>query len=278
MYRAFVALPDGRRVLVTDTITILEPGDAGAVVVSGSHGGTSSAQFVKGRGLAAVFYNDAGIGQNRAGIRALDELDGIGLPALAVAHDSARIGDGRDTWDHGRVSHANAAALAAGAAPGMTVQAAALALRPVAVPGGRMEEPVLNRREVPLGGGSLLVLDSVSMLREGDRGRFVLTGSHGGAVSGEFALRHRPALVVFNDAGGGRDDAGRAALPRLEAAGIAALAVDAATGEIGHPLHMLDHGVVSAANAAARELGMGTGALKPQLAALLAQPSRINGK
>ncbi|MHB8494974.1 MAG: hypothetical protein ACYC9Z_01955 [Casimicrobiaceae bacterium] len=48
--------------------------------------------------------------------------------AAAVAHTRARIGDAQDAWDHGILSHVNAAASALGFAPGDRV-AVALAKR-----------------------------------------------------------------------------------------------------------------------------------------------------
>ncbi len=112
------------RVIVIDSITQLALVDAGAIVVSGSHGGTSSAAFALERPLKLVFFNDAGVGKDAAGIAALALLQARGVAAATVAHDSARIGDALDAWQHGVVSHANAAALALGVRVGSSVQAA----------------------------------------------------------------------------------------------------------------------------------------------------------
>ena len=116
------------RVLVVDSITQLDAGDAGAVVVSGSHGGTSSAEFALAVPLRLVFFNDAGVGKDGAGIAALALLQARGAAAAMVAHDSARIGDALDAWQHGRVSHVNAAARSLGVDVGQAVSAAAQAL------------------------------------------------------------------------------------------------------------------------------------------------------
>ncbi len=108
---------DGR-VIIVDSITQLAADDAGAIVVCGSHGGTSAGTFALAVPLAAVFFNDGGVGKDDAGIAALDMLQARGVPAGTVAHTSARIGDAQDAWDHGVVSHVNAAARALGFAPG----------------------------------------------------------------------------------------------------------------------------------------------------------------
>lgn len=256
MRRAFVRIGT-QRILVSDTITILEPEDDGSIVVCGSHGGVSSAQFVMGRAFKAVFYNDAGIGKADAGVAGLMVLERLGLPALAVSHESAEIGDGDDAWRHGVVSRANMPAMSCGIKLGSSVYATAakLAQLPV-VKTTTATTPSLTRSYETAGRNDLVLLDSVSMLDADDRDAIVVTGSHGGAVSAEFATRHRPSFVAFNDAGIGRNDAGCAALGILDARKIAAVTVSCATARIGIPHDTLRHGVVSRTNSAARALGL----------------------
>jgi hypothetical protein len=112
------------RVLLIDSITQLEDDDAGAIVVAGSHGGTSSGEFACALPLAAVFFNDAGVGKDDAGIAALAMLQQRGVPAGAVAHTSARIGDALDAWACGVISQLNDAARARGLRAGEPLQAA----------------------------------------------------------------------------------------------------------------------------------------------------------
>ena len=57
-------------------------------------------------------------------MRALDLLDADGIAAAAVAHDSARIGEARDAWAHGRISAVNAAAARLGLRVGMLLREA----------------------------------------------------------------------------------------------------------------------------------------------------------
>ena len=110
------------KVWLMDTITKVKAEDGGAVVVSGSHGGTSSGSFALAAPLKLAVFNDAGVGKDGAGIAALDMLQARGSAAVTVAHSSARIGDAQDTWDSGVVSHANAVAKALGIAPGQPLQ------------------------------------------------------------------------------------------------------------------------------------------------------------
>jgi pimeloyl-ACP methyl ester carboxylesterase len=114
----------GAPVLLVDSISALRPGDEGRVVVSGSHGGVSAGELARGRGLRAAFFNDAGVGKDGAGVAALAMLDAEGTPAGAVDHRSARIGDARDAWRDGVLSHVNAAAEGLGLAPGERLRAA----------------------------------------------------------------------------------------------------------------------------------------------------------
>ncbi|MDH4050556.1 MAG: hypothetical protein OEU93_03200 [Rubrivivax sp.] len=112
------------RVLLVDSITQLGPGDAGAWVVSGSHGGRSSAGYALAQPLSLAVFNDAGVGKDDAGVVALALLQVRGCAAATVAHTSARIGDAGDAWAHGVISRVNAAATALGLAPGQALQAA----------------------------------------------------------------------------------------------------------------------------------------------------------
>ncbi|OSZ73019.1 hypothetical protein [Hydrogenophaga sp. IBVHS1] len=99
---------------VIDSITELQPADAGCIALSGSHGGLSSARYALAvRPLLSVF-NDAGIGLDDAGIAGLALLQTHGLAACAVSHKSARIGQAASTFGDGVVSCANDAALALG--------------------------------------------------------------------------------------------------------------------------------------------------------------------
>lgn len=121
--RRAVVQRDGTTVVLIDSITQVETGDAGRIVVSGSHGGTSSASFAAQVPAALYVFNDAGIGKDRAGIAGLDVLEAAGIAAVAVGHESARIGDARDTLENGVVTAVNGLAAASGLRAGMAVSA-----------------------------------------------------------------------------------------------------------------------------------------------------------
>lgn len=118
-----VAVLHSKRVLLLDSITWIEAGDAGQIVISGSHGGRSAAEYAILFPLALCCINDAGVGKDRAGIVALDMLEARGTPGVAFSHDSARIGEARDAWDHGVISHCNPRAAALGLTVGQALRA-----------------------------------------------------------------------------------------------------------------------------------------------------------
>lgn len=114
----------GHRVVLIDSITQVLPEDAGAIVVSGSHGGASSGHYAAGVRAAFYAFNDAGVGKGDAGIAALADLDALGIAAVAIGHDTARIGFARETWECGVVRHVNGVAHHAGWGAGVALRAA----------------------------------------------------------------------------------------------------------------------------------------------------------
>lgn len=241
-------------VLLADTITRLAPGAAGAVVVTGSHGGVYAAYVARRDGVRAAIFNDAGGGKDDAGIGGLAWLDAAGMAAATVAAASADIGDAADMLARGRISHANARAAALGVGPGMPCAAAASRLAAAPTPDGPFA-PLAETRRVLAGGAHPVVLvDSAALVTAADAGAIVVTGSHGALFGGDprNALKADAALALFNDAGGG---VGITRLPALEGRGIAAATVSAASARIGDARSTLVDGIVSAVNARAAALG-----------------------
>jgi hypothetical protein len=115
-------LPWGHRLLLVDSITEALGQPAGAVIVSGSHGGLSAARCALQAQPCLAVFNDAGIGKDAAGIAALPWLQQHGVAAVAVAHHSARIGEAASTWRDGVISALNDAAAARGARKGVALR------------------------------------------------------------------------------------------------------------------------------------------------------------
>ena len=116
-------LGDGarRRIILVNSAAMVTPGDAGAIVVTGSHGGLvggDPAMALRTDAFAAVF-NDAGIGVDEAGIGRLAALERRGVAAFTVAAASARIGEARSSFEDGVISCGNESAVRLGAVPGL---------------------------------------------------------------------------------------------------------------------------------------------------------------
>jgi hypothetical protein len=94
-------------------------------LVGGSHCAHTTLYRTAKLNLKGIFQNDAGRGKENQGISGLPLYDQIGVPAAAVDCMTARIGDGRDTWESGRLSVVNETARKIGLRAGMTVQEAA---------------------------------------------------------------------------------------------------------------------------------------------------------
>ena len=116
------------------------------------------------------------------------------------------------------------------------------------------------KKEVVRGKGARVVLmDSITKVTPEDAGSVVVSASHGGASSGEFALEVPLKAAFFNDAGVGKDDAGISALAMLQQRGVAGGTVSHTSARIGESQDMWDHGVISHLNQAARDLGLSVG-------------------
>ena len=98
---------DGVSITVTDSITFLNGNNSGDIVVCGSHGGISAGEYAQKHRVKAVFFNDAGIGKNNAGIKSLASLSDAGILACTVDCMSAEIFNGQDILDNGIITVCN---------------------------------------------------------------------------------------------------------------------------------------------------------------------------
>jgi hypothetical protein len=195
----------------------------------------------------------------------------LGMPAAAVGHMTARIGDGADMMARGVVSHANRLAAALGCHTGIACRDAALVLAQ-APAGGQEPPPALESAflliaEPP----SVWALDSASAVGAEHVGAIVVTGSHGGLLGGrpETALKYDAFAALFNDAGIGIDEAGVTRLPALAARGIAAVTVAAASARIGDARSTYEDGILSRVNSCAAALGLAPGSASREFVAVL---------
>jgi uncharacterized protein YunC (DUF1805 family) len=115
---------DGVNITVTDSITFLNESNSGDIVVCGSHGGISAGEYAQKHRLKAVFFNDAGIGKNDAGIKSLASLSDAGILACTVDCMSAEIFNGQDVLDNGIITVCNQLAKSRNIKEKMTVKEA----------------------------------------------------------------------------------------------------------------------------------------------------------
>jgi hypothetical protein len=250
--------------LLLDSITDAAEQARGRVIVSGSHGGLYPAYLASRAGSKAVILNDAGGGLEGAGIAGVVALDGIGMAAAAVTHNSCRIGDARDTFDRGVISAVNALAESLGVRIGTTAAVAGELLAAAPQPSDNLPEIAESRRVLRPDGCKVTIVlaDSASLVAEDeDTGRIVVTGSHGGLIGGDpaRALKAAAAFGVFNDAGYECDAAGTTRLPALDKSGIAAVTVAHTSARIGDAASAWETGVISCTNRVARDAGVATG-------------------
>jgi hypothetical protein len=247
-------------VLLSDSVTVFGAAGAGAVLVTGSHGGASALAYAIASGARGVVVNDAGIGKEEAGISGLGPAALAGVGVVAVGHESACIGHGRDTWERGIVRHVNGPAMTAGIHEGMHVAEAVVRLAEVSPPDPRPGEPVVpgRSRVVDAGPPPVLLFDSAAAVGAAHAGAVVISGSHGGAAHGR-ALDAPVLAAVFNDAGIGRECAGVGRLPILDTQGVMGLTVAHTSARIGDAEDTWASGIISVVNETAAAAGLRVG-------------------
>jgi hypothetical protein len=246
------------RIFVGDSVTYFTDLAGDDVIVCGSHGGDTAALFGAASGAKALILNDAGGGKDDAGFGGLTAVEQYHVAAATVSYLSARIGSGTDTWESGLISRSNRWAAEAGVRTGLPATDAARLLAAWPSQDGR-ERPATPAdrppRIVAPWPSRVVVLDSASMVDESCIGAIVVTGSHGGATGGR-AVRAAVAAAFFNDAGGGKDNAGISRLPLLDRDHIPGGTAGCRTARIGDGSDTYDAGVLSHVNDTAAYLGL----------------------
>ena len=104
----------------------------------------------------------------------------------------------------------------------------------------------------------ITLLDSVALINSSHAGTIVVTGSHGGRSAAGFVvdIDKKPIAVFFNDAGGGKDNAGKVGLEMLQAIGVPAACYSHMSARIGDAQDGLDHGILTDANDLAKQAGI----------------------
>ena len=117
-------VPGEPAVICADSVGMLCPDDVGRIVITASHAALPGGRpdTLVPRGIHAVFFSDAGVGLDGAGIARLGHLDGLGIIAGTTSANSAPIGDARALYHDGVLSHLTSTAVKAGGSVGMRLQ------------------------------------------------------------------------------------------------------------------------------------------------------------
>jgi len=269
------ALDPARMALILDSVTHFTADARGCAAIAASHGGVYAAYLAAKAGVKAVILCDAGVGREQAGIGGLDWLEQLGVPAAAIGHRSARIGDGADCAKRGVITFANKRAMFLGVASRMSALEALDRLDRETLPpcpaAPKSEERRFRLGDAESGGVRVHAIDSAGLVLPEDEGHIVLTGSHGALLGGkpETAIKIPVFAAIYNDADCGIDDAGIARLPVLDARGIAGACVSAWSARIGDGQSTYHDGFITALNARAHACGGEIGISAKELVARL---------
>ena len=252
---------DLENILIVDSVNYLDSAAQKKVVIAGSHGGIYAAYKAADSGARAVILNDAGVGYQDAGIACLEYCEQIGMAAAVVSHTSARIGEAKDMFRRGVISHANQLAKNLGCILFMKCADASMCLKKASLPTGMPPAYEETRFLISQDQPRIVCIDSASLVKKEDAGQIVITGSHGGLIGGrrEKAFNVQALITIFNDAGVGIDQAGIGRLEPLDELGIAAVTVAHSSARIGDSRSTYNDGIISHSNRKATALGAACG-------------------
>lgn len=120
--------PEGRQIVVTDSIVFGTEADRRNVLVTAGHTGRSGARHIINVRPYGFICSDGGRGRNDSGMAGLAITDPEGIPGATVDGRLARMGDGMSSYDEGIISAASGLAQACGVRVGMSAREAALLL------------------------------------------------------------------------------------------------------------------------------------------------------
>lgn len=265
---------------VMDTVTKLDLRSAGRVVVAGSHGGEFAAFCAARAQVKGATFNDAGVGKESEGIYALAYFDALGIPAATTSHLLSRIGDGKDNFENGVISHVNETARKLGCRVSQSSKECARLM--VAAPAFAYEVPYKEEsRTVILSQGGLpavVVIDSLALLQPEDSGSIMVAGSHAALLPNDtrLLLNGDALACLFCDAGFGKEGNSISRIRKLDEYAKPAAAVSVTSARIGNGKSVLESGILSYVNKTAAAHGADVG-MKAQDYVALMQDVFSNG-
>ncbi|OGA72431.1 MAG: hypothetical protein A3G81_06430 [Betaproteobacteria bacterium RIFCSPLOWO2_12_FULL_65_14] len=268
---------DGR-VMVADSLSFFEHEPwLNDVAVGASFAGAPTAAMALRGGVKAWVAHEGGPGKDDAGVSGLVLSQRLGIPAAAIATNTARLSGGMSLIT-GTVSRANEAALRLGVRAGQTGgEAAKLMLKAPRARSFNLDgiidesiHEVVSTRE-----GKIYAVWSSSRVKGEHPNDVFCLASHGGKVMAQYALAIKPRGVIANDAGGGLDNSGMDGLDVFERVSrTPAATVSTNSARIGDALSTYHDGIISAANQSASALGIKVGMPARRAAELMLSAKR----
>jgi hypothetical protein len=256
-----VAERDGRRIIIMDSARWVDERNTDRdVVLPASYIGVLPARMCAIHRPRGVIGHDACVGKDGAGIAGLWYLEALGIPAATADGMSVEMGNGRDLYDNGLISHVNYHAEILGVSVGMPVREAAELLRDTELADTTVGNKI--RREVveELEGRRTVVTDSIVWaLPEDARRSVMVTAGHTGRSGAKFLLEADPWAFICHDGGMSKNDSGIVGLRTAEGAGLAGACIDGRTAPIGDAFRGYQEGLISACNGPARDRGVTIG-------------------
>jgi len=240
------------------------------VLVTASYLGVLPARLLADHLPRAAIGFDGGVGPQGWNIAGLWYLEALNVPAATVDVSGVILGDGIDVYRNGRISYLNRPAADCGVALGMPAHEAARCMLEHD-PGQPSAYQVTNRCVMADDGQGhqVVVLDSIVFGTEDDRRNVLVTAGHTGRSGARHILKVQPFGFVCSDGGRGRQDSGMAGLEITNEHGIPGATVDARHARMGDGMSTYRDGIITAANALARELGVREGMPAAEAAAAL---------
>jgi hypothetical protein len=121
-------LPNGRKIVCTDSIAFGLSEDVDNVLLTAGHTGRSAVPYLRQVQPFGFICSDGGMGADESGVAGIYIVEADGLCGATVDARTARMGDGLSTWYDGVISAANVGAQAKGVRVGMSAKDAAYLL------------------------------------------------------------------------------------------------------------------------------------------------------
>ncbi|MGB3412404.1 MAG: hypothetical protein WBA45_14545 [Microthrixaceae bacterium] len=265
-----VATHGDSRIVLMDSARYCDERNEGDVVIAASYCGVLPIRLIAPHKPRGVIAHDVGIAADGSGIAGLWYMEALGVPAAAVAAESAELGNARDVYEAGTISRVNILAERCGVEQGMAVREAAELLA-TQDPGNRSATTKV-RRETKASDGdghSIVVTDSIVFALPEDSANVLVTAGHTGKTGAVFIEAVSPRGFICADGGPAKNGSGTSGLAALDESGLPGACYDVSTAGMGDAFDAWERGLVSAANQLARERGVRPGQTVREAAALL---------